>query len=109
MVLAQESDLFSGDAEFSTAGTFIVNFIEHIISPLVTLLFAGALVYFFYGLFKLMQEIAQGGEGKDGKTHMLWGIVGLVIMFSVWGILGIVANSLGVEKTTFIQGTGGFR
>ena len=87
----------------------VVNFINVIVEPLLTLLFAIALLYFFWGLFKLMQDLVNGGEGAEGKQHTLWGTVGMLIMFSVWGILNLVASSVGVDTSGMIQGVGGFK
>ena len=85
------------------------NFITVIIDPLVMLLFAVALLIFFWGLFQLMVDISQGNPGAEGKQHMLWGLVGLTIMFSVWGIIGIISSSIGAESDRHVQGTGGFK
>ena len=36
---------------------------------------------------------------QKGKSHMVWGIVGLFIIFSVWGIMNIIQDTLNnVEK-----------
>lgn len=85
------------------------NFVDVIITPLVTLLFAVALLMFIWGLFQMMVELSNGGDGKTGKSHMVWGIVGLTIMVAVWGIIGIISNSIGVDTSGMIQGTGGFK
>jgi len=43
----------------------------------------------------------QGNDEKktSGKSHMLWGVVGITIMLGVWTILGIVLNTLGISKS----------
>jgi uncharacterized membrane protein YjfL (UPF0719 family) len=32
------------------------------------------------------------------KSHMLWGILGMVIMISVFGILSLIMNTFGIEN-----------
>ena len=75
----------------------LAKFVVVIVNPLITLLFALALLLFFYGLLIFMNDISNGGEGKDGKQHMLWGIIGITIMFSVGGILNLLTNTVGID------------
>lgn len=86
---------------------FLDRFVEVIINPLIMLLFAIALLYFFWGLFRYMAALSQGENPSDSKQHMLWGIIGMVIMFSVGGIMGLIQNSIGAEDTNQINVSGG--
>jgi cbb3-type cytochrome oxidase subunit 3 len=67
----------------------------HILNPLIAFLFAVALAVFFYGLVRFILNTGNGKENADGKQHMIWGIVGLCIMISVYGILNVVCNTIG--------------
>ncbi len=80
-----------------------------IIDPFITLLFAAARLLFIWGLFQFMIDLQGGGEGKDGKQHMLWGVIGITVMFSVGGIINLVSNSIGVSAGSSIQIEGGFK
>jgi hypothetical protein len=53
---------------------------------MVTVLVVGlALIGFFYGL---MRFIFAGANGKiEGKSFMVWGVVALFVMMSVWGLV----------------------
>src|SRR3989344_598962 len=76
---------------------FLSNVNEQIINPLILFLFALALVYFLYGLVEFIGNSTNDEKKTTGKTHMLWGIIGLTIMMVVWAILGIVVNTFGIE------------
>ena len=53
-----------------------------------------ALLVFFWGIVKF---IFAGDEGKaEGKSLMIWGLVGLFVMVSVWGLVRFMGNSLGI-------------
>jgi len=69
-----------------------------IINPLIVLLFALAVVYFIYGLTRYLLSPDNEEVRKSSKSHMLWGIVGMFIMISVFGILSIIMNTIGVEN-----------
>ncbi len=68
---------------------------KHILNPIIALLFAVALVVFFYGVVKFIVNAGNAKESTDGKMHMVWGVVGLFIMISVWGIINVVCNTIG--------------
>jgi hypothetical protein len=71
---------------------------EQIINPLLLVLFALAFVQFTIGVFKFFK--AKDGKGDDsleeGKRHILWGVVGMAIMVSVFGIMGFITSNLGI-------------
>lgn len=48
---------------------------------------------YLFGIATNMQEIGQEGF-KRLKIHVGWGIAALFVMFSVWGIVNIVRNTL---------------
>ncbi len=69
---------------------FLAKINENIVNPILALLFTVALLYFFVGLFKFVQ----GAESKElrqtGRQHMLWGIIGLFFMTTIYLILQMV-------------------
>ena len=70
-----------------------------IINPLITLLFALALVFFIYGLARYLLSPDNEEIRKSSKSHMLWGIFGMFIMVSVFGIMGLILDTLGVDES----------
>ena len=68
-----------------------------IINPLIVLLFALAVVYFIYGLARYLLSPDNEEVRKSSKAQMLWGIIGMFIMVSVFGILSLIMNTLGVK------------
>lgn len=69
-----------------------------IINPLIILLFALAVVYFVYGLVKYLLSPDNEEVRKSSKQHMLWGIIGMFIMVAVFGIMGLILNTLEVKN-----------
>lgn len=63
---------------------------DAILQPIVSLMMAAAVGYFLFGVMKFVKD--QGSEEGlvEGKKHMMWGIIGLAIMVSVWGILNFI-------------------
>lgn len=55
-----------------------------------------ALLAFFYGLAKF---IFSGAEGKkEGQDLMIWGIVALFVMVSVWGLVRFIGNAFDIQQ-----------
>lgn len=49
---------------------------------------------FFWGLAQFIRSSGDEKKVAEGKKLMTWGVVGLFIMVSIWGILQIWSNSL---------------
>jgi uncharacterized membrane protein YidH (DUF202 family) len=91
-------DLFSISVAYAGVDTFLANVNREIINPLILFLFALAVVYFLYGLLEFIWNGANDEKKTTGKSHMLWGIIGISIMMGVWAILGIIINTMGIEN-----------
>lgn len=62
---------------------------------IIPLLFAVATVVFIWGI--VMYVIYDGGEKKErGHRFMIYGLIGLTVMFSVWGLVRILGSTFGV-------------
>ena len=70
--------------------TSLIAFAGDILNRIIPVLIALALVVFFWGLIQYIYT------HKKGKDIMIAGLVGLFIMVSVWGIIRIAQNTLGV-------------
>jgi|SRR3989338_8507200 len=96
-------DLFSTKVAYAAPSTNLDEFIKNvdtfIINPLILLLFALALAYFLYGVFEFIANQNNEEKKTSGKSHMLWGVVGITVMMGVWTILGIVLNTLNIPKS----------
>jgi len=66
--------------------------ISEIINPLITILMVLATVMFLWGVMQMITSSDNEEKRSQGKKHIMWGIVGLFIMVSVWGIIQILCN-----------------
>ena len=89
--------LFTNIAYASGVDSFISKLEQYIVNPLITLLFALALVFFVYGVFEFISNAENEEKKTQGKSHMLWGIVGITIMMGVWFILHLVTDTLNIS------------
>jgi hypothetical protein len=79
--------------------SFILRVNHYILNPIIGLLFALAFVYFVYGIIKFIRvNQDEKGTGRiEARDSILWGIVGMVIMFSVFGLIKFVLATFGIS------------
>ena len=73
---------------------FIANLDRLIVNPLIVFLFALAAIYFLYGVFEFISNQENEEKKTAGKSHMLWGVVGLTIMMGVFVIMNIILRTI---------------
>ncbi len=81
------------DQLISSINTYIIN-------PFIGLLFVIATVLFLVGLVRYFFS----GSSEDraiGQRHMIWGLLGMFIMVSVFGIMKIIINTFGINLGEF--------
>jgi len=79
----------------------IVKISENILNPFIAFLFVLATVYFLFGLVQFYIAGDNEESRKKGQSHMVWGIVGMFIMLSVFGIMRVIVNTLGINLGEF--------
>lgn len=63
-------------------------------SFIVPVLFAIAFLTFLWGVYKyFILGAAEEKSREDGRQFILWGLIGFVVILSVWGLVGLVANT----------------
>lgn len=71
--------------------------VKVIVNPIIQVMFALALILFVYGIFNFVRGADNPEVRKQGQQHMLYGLIGLTIMVSVFTIMHLVLNTLGVN------------
>lgn len=81
----------------NAASNLVDRFVTYIINPAILVIFAAGFFLFIYGLVRFMWTLNQGGEATEGKQHMIWGIVGMLVMVSVFGIITLITDTFGID------------
>ena len=93
-------NIVSADVVGTIASTDKVfgNVLIYLFNPLLQFATVIAFLYFLYGVFKYILAMSSGGtndEINNGKRNLLWGMIGLFIIFSINGILMLINTALG--------------
>ncbi len=88
---------FAADPEHVVAAKGLLSKIESaILFPLMTLLTAVAVFVFLWGVYEYVLHADEDSAREQGRMHMLYGIIGLVVILSAYAILKIAAGTFGV-------------
>lgn len=78
-----------------SADAVLQKIVTEIFSPLYQLVASIAFIYFLYGVAKFIYDLRNPTDKATGKQHLLWGLIGLFIIFSVGGILNLFGSIFG--------------
>ncbi|HXK35172.1 MAG TPA: hypothetical protein VJ103_01535 [Candidatus Paceibacterota bacterium] len=81
----------------TNAATLVQRINKFIINPLIVFIFALALVYFLWGMVEFIAGANNEEKRAIGRRHMIWGLVGMLIMIGVFTIMKIIVVTLGAK------------
>lgn len=77
----------------AAAQSLVARIEDVILFPLIALLMGVALLVFLWGAFEMIYHSENETAREKGRQHLIFGIIGLVIMVSAYAILKIAANT----------------
>jgi len=84
------------------ASDLLGKFKSVIIEPATYLLFSIGFFLFIWGLVEFLWSLNESSDRRQGVNHMIWGIAGMFIMVSVWGIIGLLNSTFGLGVGQYI-------
>ena len=75
---------------------FLNNINQFILNPLILLAFAVALLVFFWGIVEFIASQTADGKREEGKKKIFWGLFGMFIMVSAYGLINLVLGTFGI-------------
>lgn len=84
-------------AYIKTYSDSIIYIINNILVPT---LIALAFIVFLYGVYRyFIQGAASDADRATGRQFALWGVIGFVIIVSLWGIVNLFTSTLGLTAS----------
>jgi hypothetical protein len=78
----------------SPVSDLLTRLVNAIVNPLIRFMFVIALMYFLYGVVQFIRNSDSDDGRTVGKRHMLYGVIGMSIMISVYAIMSIAFGTL---------------
>lgn len=92
-------------ADSTGLDTFIAKVDSNIINPLISFLFALAVLFFLYGVLQFFLNQTDEEKRTNAKNHMMWGVIGMTIMMSVFSIINMILSTLNIKGIDAKKGT----
>jgi len=84
-------------ANAQTVSALVSKIQDAIINPIIGIIFALALLLFVWGVARFLIQADDANAREQGKKHIIYGLIGMFIMVSVYGILSVITGTLGVS------------
>jgi hypothetical protein len=68
-----------------------------ILKSVIPFLFTLAIAAFIWGVIQYFLSQNNEEKRKTGKSYMVWGLVALFVMVSMWGLVGILTHTFGIQ------------
>lgn len=75
----------------------VIDIFFAIFRALVPVIFGLALVAFLWGGAKYIFNAADATKRKEGNAMMLYGIIALFVMLSIWGLVSLLGGTFGIS------------
>ncbi len=75
-------------------GTLYTPLKTYVIFPAIGILFGVAMIYFLWGMVVFIWSSSNEEGRQKGKEHMMYGVLGLAIMLSVYGIMNFILATI---------------
>jgi len=83
-------------ANAQTVGALVSKIQTAIINPIIGIIFALGFLLFVWGVARFLMQADDSNAREQGKKHIIYGLIGMFIMVSVYGILSVISGTLGV-------------
>ncbi|MDO8604184.1 MAG: pilin [bacterium] len=85
-----------------TSASNLVVFLKDLLNVATGLIFAAAVVFFLWNVFKFVMSAGDEEKRKEGLNGIVYGIIGIAVMASVWGLVGFLTGTAGFTGGTSI-------
>lgn len=85
------------------AQTSVEGFVERLIGILnsvIPFIIALAVIWFLWGVAQFVMSAGDEDARKKGRDQIIWGLVGLTVIFAFWGLVNIVLGSFDLSGKT---------
>jgi uncharacterized membrane protein YidH (DUF202 family) len=89
-------------AEITTIEGLIAQF-QLMLDKTLPFLVGLAVLLFIFGMVQYVMAGGDADKRKTGQAYMIWGIVALFIMISVWGLVNLLGGTFGLNTSAPIK------
>ncbi len=79
--------------------------VTYYLNLLIPFIIGLAVLVIMYGVLGYVMNAGNEEKRGEARSFIIWGIVGVFIMVSVWGLVGILKNSFGFSDAPILPST----
>ena len=91
-------DIDTGDKKVTTF-TGLLGRLNSLINALIPFIVGLAVFVIIWGIFVYVAQAGDEEKRVQARKFIVWGVIGVFFMLSVWGLVNILVNSINLEKT----------
>lgn len=93
--IAHAQGVFAKAKATPGVATLVNGIMSKIVLPILEGFFLFTILIFIWGVVDLIVHAADPDGRRKGEQHVLWGIVGITIMVCAYGIIRLIAATVG--------------
>lgn len=74
----------------------IINTLKELVNGVIPVLELVAVVVFLWGVIKFIRAGGNEQEIKEAKGYIIYGLIGMFVLISFWGIMNLLAATFGI-------------
>lgn len=91
-VACANGNVGGGSDQITTLGGFL-DLVNDILNATVPFLIGLGVFVIIYGVFGYITHSADEEKRAEARQFVLWGIIGVFIMLSIWGLISVLTNT----------------
>lgn len=76
---------------------FLTKIEDQILTPIISVVALAALILFTFGIVKFIRNAGDAKKRAEGQQQMIWGIIGLAILFGASAIVTLIKHLVGIR------------
>ncbi len=77
----------------------VIDQLNRLINAIIPFLVGLAVLVIIWGVFNYISGAGDEEKRAQAKQYIIWGVVGVFIMLSVWGLVNVLANTFVLDET----------
>ncbi len=84
---------------FAVVNDLLTSF-GHLVGQAIPIAAGLAVLFFFWGVALYIFRAGDETKAKEGKSIMIYGVIGIFVIFSIWGLIKFIGDNLGIQTTS---------
>lgn len=81
----------------------LMQLFANMLGSVIGVLYMVAFVAFFWGIGVFILNTNDDKKRGEGKAWMFWSVIALFVMITIWGLVGLLVNTVGVNPLIIPQ------